>query len=238
MRQAYDEGKKKSICLEVKNLQDEDKSSLSDILSGICKKYNVGTNEVYTWNKKFGMIFDNNLFSKEEKFQICYIVAELILCNVSIAEAVSFLAQKNGIEKHAIYKWNRELKLFKTSKKYTDEEKKNICRQIAVLADGADNPAFAVRMMAEKYNVSVKSIYTWNQKYKIFPTIDNGRTTPFGREFCIKVLKEVAELGGNVPAIEAVAKKYDISFSAIYAWNRIYKVFMTRTLLLSDKNSR
>ena len=98
MRQAYDESKKKSICLEVKNLQDENKSSLSDILAGICKKYNVGTGEVYSWNKKFGMIFDNNLFSKEEKFQICYIVAEPILCNVSIAEAVSLLAQKNVLK--------------------------------------------------------------------------------------------------------------------------------------------
>ncbi len=236
MRRNLSENEKKFICEMVKNQLDLGQS-LDDIFENIKIVMGIYSSQIYSWNKKFGMIFKNNLFSEDEKIDICERVVERILFGEVLSTAVKDVAYNFGIDKHAIYNWNKSFKIFKTSKKFSIEDKKNICHDVLNLVDNGFDNGSAVRIVAKDNNVSMKSIYTWNREFNIFQTFGDGRQTVYSDSFKRNVLNDISFLGVNTTNIKNVALKYNISVSTIYSWNQSLKVFNTKFLNFHNDNT-
>lgn len=229
MRRILSSDEKRFVCEMVR-----DELALGQSLSSILKVINdtmgIKSNEVYKWNKDFNMIFKNNLISEEDKIIMCEIVSEKVLFGINLGLAVREVAEHFNIEKHAIYRWNKEFNIFNTMTIFDDKKKIEVCKKVE--ADRLSNMdvATSVRNNALRVGVDVHTIYNWNRKFKIFKVRDYDiRTSMYSDEFISSVLKDFVEVGGGEKNVREIAKKYSISTTTVYTWRR------EKIHLLNDK---
>lgn len=223
MRKPLSKKEQREVCEFVKNELANGKI-LKDILSEITETKGISSSEVYSWNKKFGMIFENNSFSDEERLCALEMVVEKMLFGILLSVAVNDVAKKFDIDKRTIYKWNREFKIFETSKKFSIDEKKVICEEIKDMIIAGAPTSYAVSVYAEDLGVTVKSIYNWNQNFHIFEVRDySKRKSSFPSEFIKMVVNEAIIVGKGEEKINAIAKKYNISPTTVYKWRRDFQ---------------
>ncbi|MGN0929766.1 MAG: hypothetical protein ACI4N3_03950 [Alphaproteobacteria bacterium] len=220
MHRILSESEKRFIC-EMVRYELALGKPLTSILNTIEINMGIRKNEIYLWNKKFGMIFKNNSFSESEKITILEMVVEKMLFGISLGQAVRDVADKFNIEKHAIYRWNRIFDVFKTSKLFNDNDRIKICEYVNNSIKLGENTGSAVQNASNNFGVSIKSIYEWNRVFKIFYTRDYGnRETSFSDEFIKMVVKDIKSIGGGEKNINLIAEKYKISPSTVYKWRR------------------
>lgn len=89
---------------------------------------------------------------------------------------------------------------------------------------------FGVILAAQKFGVGRRTISTWNQMYKIYPTLTPRAYT---REQKIEMLMYAAKYGQI-----ATAEKYNIESSLLSAWNDEYNIYPRGGSMKNKKHTK
>lgn len=230
MQVLFSQEKRMEICKEVLSLQKTNSGKVCNIVKEIAEKYNVKPNRIYTWNKGFNYIFQNDLFSDDEKKQILEEVKNLAVeKKISFKKAITEITAKYNISTKVVFEWNRYLKVFVTKQKFANIDIIYILTLINTKAD-KDNLGSLVLFFANKFSVAPATVYAWNCRFSFLDVrvYKNRQTGKYSYEFKREVLEEFKYIGFTYENIKEIAKKYSIQERNIYEWNRFFKLYDTK----------
>lgn len=214
---------KKQICYEVLTMEQTTSLKRTDIIEKIAKKYNTASNTIYLWNKEFGYIFKNKLFSTDDKIKILMEVENLIKNeNLLTKDAFLQISSKYDVSSWQLYAWNRELKVLNTRQRRNDEYMLFILNEIKQQAT-EDNLQEVILEFAKKLNISINTIYYWNRKLNVFKT-----RKQYTDEDIIVILSEIKNQTKNNNIQEVISHFVEIlqvSQETIYIWNKKFNIF-------------
>ncbi len=227
MRILFTKEKRMAICEEISFLQETGNlGKVCNIVKMVGEKYNVEPRRIYSWNKSFNYIFQNDLFSDDEKREVLFEAVDLLLNNekMSTKTAVLEISKKYNLTTKTLYSWNRCLNVFSTRQKYSKEDIILILKEIQEKSN-IENVSKIILEFKDKLDVSEHTIYFWNRKFNI---IDVKVYENRNEEFKLKVLKEFVSIGFTLENVKIIAKKYGVSERNIYDWNRKFEMFDTK----------
>ena len=204
----FPQEKRRVICKEVLFLQQTSSGKVCNMVKIVAEKYNIEPRRIYVWNKNFNYIFQNDIFSKDEKIEVLLEIVDLILNNdkISTKTAVIEISKKYNLTTKTLYSWNRNLKVFSTRQKYSKEDIILILKEIQERSN-KENVGEIVLEFKDKLNVSEHTIYFWNRKFNIIDVriYKDRKTSVYDDDFKLKVLKEFVNIGFNSENIKIIA---------------------------------
>ncbi len=219
----FSQNEKRQVCYEVLTMEQTSSLKRANIIEKIAKKYNTSSNAIYVWNKEFGYIFKNKLFSTDDKIKILMEVENLIKNeNLLTKDAFLQISNKYDVSSWQLYAWNRELKVLNTRQRRTDEYMLFILDEIKQQTTD-ENLQEVIFEFAKKLNISINTIYHWNRKLNVFKT-----RKQYTDEDIIVILNEIKKRGNNENLYEIVAEFADVlkvSAQTIYSWNKKFNIF-------------
>lgn len=229
---------KKEICIEVKNLKEQGKIPLEEIVKTVAAKHNINVFNIHSWNRKYNIF--NIGFTDDERKQICQEVKELKeKGEMPVKDILESVIKKYGIkDKTTLYQWNNKFHIFSVDM-LTNDDRRKICEQVRDLQMSTNMKLSDIlKEVAEKYNYkSYGDIYVWNKEFGyIFEILTDEKR----KEICYEVqaISQTSDL--KLPEIlKITAKKYNIQdFHNIYIWNQKFGYIFDLYILSKDDRKK
>ena len=182
----------------------------------------------------------NKYSTEDKKIEICQKVKYFIDLGMKKDKAVKHVAEIYDMTPTLILMWDKTYKKFtsETSDVWTEEEKKNICREVKKIIKLNIGEKEAKEKVAKTYEITPNMITLWNLQYKIFSFENkNGYPEIEKQNVCNEVRKLIKRGLSIEDAKQYVAKKYEISPSVIGKWNKEIKKFSKNILNDTIQNS-
>ena len=156
-RRIYSVDERKSICNEVKSLIETHNLETVTSVKQVAEKYSISYRVIYDWNKIY-QIFPVKTLNRRKCFTNEEI--EKILCEIKDRDPVSLkqVAEKYGVSQSTINRWNREKKVFVSSRiMYPEELKKQSLESVK----NATEKYAEIKKIAEENNIYFTTVFNW-----------------------------------------------------------------------------
>ena len=251
-KQDWTDEKRKTICQKVKKLIDTKNMSTKEALDEVAKEYEIHPGTIVTWDQKFRKFSSESEvkldWTDKEREAICQQVKDLIdTKNMWITDALKEVANKYGIDRSSINRWDQKFRKFSSEVKqdWTKKEKKAICQKVKDLIDKENmSTKEALEEVAKEYNLHPETIKVWDREYRIFSSEFDGKnwTEVEKKDICYKVkarmeatgcsaMLAIVDILAEINKRDAIKQYYNFEgeVNQVYNWNRDFKyIFETK----------